>query len=187
MSQQTAESGNLAAVLSAQIGFDGQIMEEESVAINKNTHSIFERWIVSHENIINFLFDQGMFIQDTYLQLSIQTQIEVVQMVSKLVMKIIDDISTIQAERDSTNLPAENLPLVLSHKLVKIYGRGSTTIVKAHLSHLEQFWSQEEIDKLEINIAIFSWHINMKSHSDQLLINAIIKLHFNQVGQLLVM
>jgi len=65
------------------------------------------------------------------------------------ILYLIDGILNIQAERNSANKSADNLPSVLPHQLVKIYGRDFTKIVSDHRNHLKQFWTEELIDKLE--------------------------------------
>ena len=101
---------------------------------------------------MNYLFDQGMFIQEIFTdKLSLDQQIQVTFMVDNLVMQIVDGITNIQVERDGNNLPAEDqVPPVLPHELVKFKGRDFTRIVIKHLSRLKQFWSNERINKLEL-------------------------------------
>lgn len=79
--------------------------------------------------------------------LSIQLQIEVIQMVG---LHIIDGVFNIQVERDSANLSADNLSPVLPHQLIKLHRRDFTKIVFQHLDRLKYFWSDELIDKLEL-------------------------------------
>ena len=88
--------------------------------------------------MINYLFDQGMFIQETFIdKLSVEQQILVCNMVGNLVMQVVEGITNIQVERDSSNLPAEDqVPPVLPHELVKLKGRDFTSIVVKHLSRL---------------------------------------------------
>ena len=77
-----------------------------------------------------YIFDRWIFIQDLYNKLSIELQAQVTVIVSKLVIKIIDSIANIQAERNSDNLPSsENLPLVLLHELIKLPTRQFTSII----------------------------------------------------------
>ena len=45
----------------------------------------------SRGDIINYLFDQGTFIQDNFVnKLTVESQVEVTILVSKLVMQIVD-------------------------------------------------------------------------------------------------
>ena len=119
ISQQTRELDNLAVILSTYLIIEGLFMEAESAALD-TSYSTFGRWAVKHQNIINYLFDQGTFIQDTFAKLSLELQVQVMIMVSKLVMQIVDGITNIQVERDSVNLSSETLLPVLPHELVKL-------------------------------------------------------------------
>ena len=110
-------------------------------AMDKTTHITYSRWCIIYENTVNYLFDQGMFIQELFTdKLSLDQQIQVSFMVTTLVMQIMDGITNIQVERDSNNLPAEDqVPSVLPHKLVKLKGRDFTRILVKHISRLKQF------------------------------------------------
>src|SRR5436309_6244109 len=149
LSQQKVELKQLAALILVQIEVDGPLSPEQIAEMDKSTHFTYSQWSVSHEKIILFLYDQGTFIQETYNQLSLQLQIEVIHAVAMFILYLIDGILNIQAERNSANKPADNLPPVLPHQLVKIYGRDFTKIVSDHRNHLKQFWTEELIDKLE--------------------------------------
>ena len=87
---------------------------------------------VLRENTINYLFDQGMFIQETFIdKLSVEQQILVCNMVGNLVMQVVEGITNIQVERDSSNLPAEDqVPPVLPHELIKLKGHDFTSICR---------------------------------------------------------
>src|SRR5437667_9162955 len=105
ISQQEKELDHLAATLSA------WIVIESSADLDDTTHCIFGRWAVSYQNVINYIFDRGMFIQDLYTnKLSIELQAQVTRIVGKFVMQVIEGITDIQAERDSANFASENLP-----------------------------------------------------------------------------
>ena len=121
ISQQTRELDNLAVILSTHLVIEGPFMETESAALD-TSYSTFGRWAVKHQNIINYLFDQGTFIQDTFAKLSLELQVQVTIMVSKLIMQIVDGITDIQVEWDSANLSSKTLPPVLPHELVKLRG-----------------------------------------------------------------
>ena len=149
LSQQKVKLKQLAALILVQIEVDGSLSPEQIAEMDKSTHFTYSQWSVSHEKIILFLYDQGTFIQETYNQLSLQLQIEVIHAVAMFILYLIDGILSIQAERNSANKPADNLPPVLPHQLVKIYGRDFTKIVSDHRNRLKQFWTEELIDKLE--------------------------------------
>ena len=72
ISQQEKELDHLAATLSA------WIVIESSADLDDTTHCIFGRWAVSYQNVINYIFDRGMFIQDLYTnKLSTELQAQV--------------------------------------------------------------------------------------------------------------
>ena len=133
------ELDHLSATLSTWI-----VIESCNAGFDNNTHYIFGRWAVSYQNIINYIFDRGIFIQDIDNTLSIELQAQVTTIVSKLVIEIFDGIANIQAERNS-----DNLPPVLPHELVKLPTRQFTSIVVEHLDRLKQFWGEEAVDTLE--------------------------------------
>ena len=71
-----------------QIVVEGPFTEVELNAVNKTTHITYSRWCITRENTINYLFDQGMFIQETFIdKLSVEQQILVSNMVGNLVMQ----------------------------------------------------------------------------------------------------
>src|SRR5439155_6763020 len=152
ISQQRQELDNLAAIICTQIVVEGPFTEVELNAVNKTTHITYSQWCITRENTINYLFDQGMFIQEIFTdKLSIDQQILVSNTVGKLVMQVVEGITNIQVERDKSNLPAEDqVPPVLPHELVKLKGRDFTSIVIKHLSRLKQFWTDDRISKLEL-------------------------------------
>jgi len=76
--------------------------------------------------------------------------VDVVQVIGRLVLQVVEGILNVQAECNSVNLPADDLPPVLPHQLVKLHGREFTSIISTHLSHLKQFWTDEDISKLDI-------------------------------------
>jgi len=149
ISQQTQELDQLAVILSTHIEVEGPFTETESAALD-TTYSRFGRWAIKHQNIINYLFDQGTFIQDTFVnKLTVESQVEVTILIGKLAMQIIDGITDIQVEHNSANRPTEALSPVLPHEIVKLRGRDFATIVLNHLDRLKQFWNEDLIAKLE--------------------------------------
>jgi len=150
LSQQATAFDELAVSICGQIDIHGPHTADQIAAIDKCNNYTFSRWSISNQNIINYLYDQGTFIEDTYNQLPIRSQIDVIHMIGLLIIHIVDGVLNIQAERDSTNLSTNDLPPVLPHELVKIPGREFTKIVSMHINHLKQVWSEELIDRLEL-------------------------------------
>ena len=118
----------------------------------QRNHSLSLQHITEFSTCIQNQFDQGIFIQETFIdKLSVEQQILVSNMVGNLVMQVVEGITNIQVERDNSNLPAgDQVPPVLPHELVKLKGRDFTSIVVKHLSRLKQFWTDERISKLEL-------------------------------------
>ena len=144
ISQQEKELDHLAATLSA------WIVIESSADLDDTTHCIFGRWAVSYQNVINYIFDRGMFIQDLYTnKLSAELQAQVTRIVGNFIVQVVDSIIDIQAECDSANLASENLPPTLPHKLIKLPTCEFTSIIVNHVEHFKKFWSEEMIDELE--------------------------------------
>ena len=73
ISQQERELDQLVATVVAALG------TESDVIVDITTHCTFGRWAITHENIINYLFDQATFIQDLFNKLSLESQVQVIQ------------------------------------------------------------------------------------------------------------
>ena len=71
LSQQAIVFDELAVSICAQIEIDRPYTEDQIAAIDETTNCTFSRWSISYQNIINYLYDQGTFIEDTYNQLPI--------------------------------------------------------------------------------------------------------------------
>ena len=93
--------------------------------------------VISHENVFEFLHDQGLFVRHTFQSLPIDVGDKVISEVGMFLVVMVEGIRDIQVERDSHNGAAEDLPPVLPHELVKMrtseFGR---TIVERHLQQL---------------------------------------------------
>ena len=156
---------NLAAIICAQIIVEGSFTEVELDTMDKTTYITYSRWCITHENRVNYLFDQGMFIQEMFIdKLSLNQQIQVV---GNLVMQIVDGIINIQVEWDSNNHPAEDqVPPVLPHELIKLKRRDFMSIVVKHLPRLKQFWTDEKISKLELQhhelLLLYQYNITLR-------------------------
>src|SRR5438045_209692 len=76
VSQQAAGLENLATILCAHIIIDGPFAQEEIALINTTLNTTFGRWSISNENFINWILDQGMFIQETWDKLSVESIVD---------------------------------------------------------------------------------------------------------------
>ena len=96
ISQQRQELDNLATIICTQIVVEGSFTEVELNAVNKTTHITYSRWCITRENTINYLFDQGMFIQEIFTnKLSIDQQILVSNIFGNLVMEVVEGITNL--------------------------------------------------------------------------------------------
>jgi len=110
VSQQSAELVNLASLICIQVGVDGPHSSEELTALDDTTNFIFSRRSVSRYNVIQYLFDQGMFAQELFLSLASEIQYKFISMIGQLVLGVVDGVLEIQAERDCGNNASEDMP-----------------------------------------------------------------------------
>ena len=154
VSQQTAILVKLGEDLSIHTGIEGPFNTptdiQQAIELADGRISTYKRWTISHAKVIEFLNDQGMYIRHTLDSLSDEWHEKVVTAIGTLLVTIVEQIFDIQAERNSKNHPAEDLPPVLPHELVKMrtahFGK---TIVERHLSQLRESWDEETIGKIE--------------------------------------
>src|SRR5436190_13144087 len=122
--------------------------------------------------MINYLFNQGMFIQETFTENLSIDQSQVFITVGNFDLQIVDGITNIQVEHDSNNHPAEDqVPSVLPHELVKVKRCDFTSIVVKHFPRLKQFWTDEKISKLELQhhelLLLYQHNITLRSELDK--------------------
>ena len=136
VSQQSAELNTLASLLCIQLGIEGPHSEDDLAALNQATNVIQSRWSVSHYNILQYLFDQGMFVRELFRLLDPPLQLQVINMVGQLVLDVMEGVLEIQTERDSNNNPVGDLPPTLPHELAKIRGSAFGDILSMHIDQL---------------------------------------------------
>lgn len=149
VSQQLEELGKLAVNIYSGVGVKGPYSIEETALLHEPFWFIDGRWAVKVETLFEFLYDQGSFVQESLDKLDLKDQYAIVKSVGLFALRIINDILAIQAERTSENLPADDLPPVLPHKLVRLKGREFNDIVVHHKSRLSSFWNDITIDIIE--------------------------------------
>ena len=86
LSQQATAFDELAVSICVQIDLNGPHTVDQIAGIDKCSNCTFNRWSISNQNIINYLYDQGTFTEDTFNQLPIQSQIEVIHMIGLVIM-----------------------------------------------------------------------------------------------------
>lgn len=120
ISQQTAILSQLADELTIMAGIDGPFNDDQIKELAAGFNTTYGRWSITHENVFLFINDQGIFIRNTFKELSSEDQDNVVNHVGKLLVTMVEGIHDIQAERDSCNHAADDLSPVLPHELVKL-------------------------------------------------------------------
>ena len=151
VSQQTAILQDLGSVLCTQIDVEGPFPESHITIIDKDYNSTYGSWSVSHNNVNQYLLDQGMFIQESLTMLGYDASHDIVNIIGHYIVYIIDGIIKIQAECTSTNGPEElyTIPPVLPHQLVQLCGAAFTAIIVKHLPQLKHSWGMNQIADLE--------------------------------------
>lgn len=113
-------------------------------------NSIYERWSIPHDKIVKFLNDQRMYIRHILDSLDNKWHQKIVEAIDNLLIIMIERIRDIQVEWDNQNNPAEDLPLVLSHELVKLRtAEFDRIIVDRHLVQLRESWDEATIAQIE--------------------------------------
>lgn len=154
VSEQAAELNKLGGDLAVHVGIQGPFYNpaeiQEATEFAEGYVSAYGRWLIPHARVMEFLNDQGMYIRHTLDALDDEWHEKVITETGKFLVTVVEQILEIKAERDEKNRPADDLPPVLPHELIKlrtaVFG---DTIVDRHLEQLRQSWSEERIAKIE--------------------------------------
>ena len=152
ISQQASELQKLAADIFILFNVEGPFNEDEIAnAKLQGLCCTYSRFRISYDNIIVFLYDQGMFIREVLDSLLDELHEKVICTVGDFILIVIDGIINIQAERDSRNRPTDDLPPVLPHELVRIRtGEFGIRVITKHLHQLRSSgWTDENIEQIE--------------------------------------
>jgi hypothetical protein len=123
---------------------------EDTIVVRQDPNLIFGRFSISHESVIEVIYDQGLFIRETYDSLNDIEQNRIICAVGNLILSIVDGIIAIQAERDSVNHPTDDMPPMLPHELVKLRtGEFGINILARHLPQLRLAWTEDQIAQIE--------------------------------------
>ena len=135
ISQQASELQKLAADIFILFNVEGPFNEDEIAnAKLQGLCCTYSRFRISYDNIIVFLYDQGMFIRAVLDSLLDELHEKVICTVGDFILLVMDGIIKIQAERDSLNRPTDDLPPVLPHELVRIRtGEFGIRVITKHL------------------------------------------------------
>jgi hypothetical protein len=118
--QQKITLEKLAADICAHTHVEGPHPADTLIELVGDYNLMHGRFSISHESVVNVIYDQGLFIREAYDNLDEIEQIRVIRAVGNLVLSIVDGVIAIQAERDSKNFPTDDIPPVLPHELVKL-------------------------------------------------------------------
>ena len=127
-------------------------MEEIATLNQSNSHSTTPQgsFSISYKSSIELIYDQGLFIRGLFDGLDDMSKCRVVRAIGTLILSIIDGVTDIQAERDSKNLPADDIPPILPHELIKLRtGEFGINVLAKHLPQLKKSWSDEQIAQIE--------------------------------------
>ncbi len=107
---------------------------------------------VEHQHIIEHVKNQGLFSQACYTSLDKDNQKDRVLQIVRFVVFVVVECDCIKAEWDGdNNMTKLDAPLVVPHKLLKVAPRHFISdVLNVYKPHLAHFWSEEEIDDIEV-------------------------------------
>jgi hypothetical protein len=128
-------------------------------------------WCVEHQHIIEHIKDQGSFSQECYASLDENNQKDVVLQISQFALFIVAGCDSVKAERDGNNNASElDAPPVVPHELVKLAPRHFISdVLNIYRPRLDRFWSEEEIDEIEVEQRDLIKRYNNDQHIEQII------------------
>ena len=149
VSQQKIILENLAVDICAHTRVEGSY-SEDIIVVEQGSNLVFGRFSISHESVIEVIYDQGLFIRKLYDNLNSVEQNKVICAVGNFVLSIVNGIIVIQAEKDCQNRYTDDVPPVLPHELVKLRMRDfGLNVLARHLSQLSLTWTESQIAQIE--------------------------------------
>jgi hypothetical protein len=122
----------------------------DTIVVAEGPNIIFRRFSISYESVVEVIYDQGLFIREMYGKLDDTEQTRIIQALGHLILSLVDGIIAIQAERNSENGPADDIPPVLPHELVKLRtGAFGVNVLARHLPQLRETWTEDKIAQIE--------------------------------------
>ncbi|KAH6578257.1 hypothetical protein BASA61_003987 [Batrachochytrium salamandrivorans] len=122
--------------------------DEQLAAVDSSTSEICGCFALSHAHARFCLECLDLFVIQTLPTVDDETVQKLVIAVSKMFVQVADGIYSIVAERDSSNQPADELPQVLPHQLVKIDLRVFNRIHLGQMFRLEKRLSSAQIHQI---------------------------------------
>ncbi|CAK9863763.1 unnamed protein product [Sphagnum jensenii] len=136
----------------------------------KNAAALLQdgQWI---EHIIEHIKDQGSFSQECYTGLDENNQKDVMVQISQFAVFIVAGCDCVKAERDGINNASElDAPPVVPHELVKVALRHFISdVLNIYRPHLDHFWSEEDIDEIEVEQRDLIKRYNNDQHIEQII------------------
>jgi len=128
-------------------------------------------WCVEHQHIIEHIKDQGSFSQECYAGLDENNQKDVVLQISQFALFIVAGCDSVKAERDGNNYASElDAPPVVPHELVKLAPRHFISdVLNIYRPRLDRFWSEEDIDEIEVEQRDLIKRYNNDQHIEQII------------------
>ncbi|KAH6601738.1 hypothetical protein BASA61_001822 [Batrachochytrium salamandrivorans] len=148
LSQQRAKLLGLIDTYCRMTQMVGPLTDEQLAAVDSSTSEICGCFALSHAHARFCLECLDLFVIQTLPTVDDETVQKLVIAVSKMFVQVADGIYSIVAERDSSNQPADELPPVLPHQLVKIDLRVFNRIHLGQMSRLEKRLSSAQIHQI---------------------------------------
>ncbi len=120
-------------------------------AMQASEFIVVDHWRVKIEDVSHHFHSQGSWARDVFLGLDVANQTLILKEIAHFGLKLVQRISTIQAEHDSNNEAALNLaPLVMPFQLVEMASSDFIDLVlNPYRNQLAKFWPDEKIDLIE--------------------------------------
>jgi len=131
--------------------FSTPVEIQQAIELADGRISTYGRWSIPRAKVIEFLNDQGIYIRHTLDSLSpLNGTRKTLRQLAYSRLLSSNRSFDIQAEQNSKNDPAEDLPPVLPHELVKLRTAhfGKITVDR-HFRQLRESWDEEMITKIE--------------------------------------
>jgi hypothetical protein len=148
----------------------------------ENKFYVDGNWCVEHQHIIEHIKDQGSFSQKCYAGLDENNQKDVVLQISQFALFIVAGCDHVKAEQDGNNNASElDASLVVPHELVKVVSRHFISdVLNIYRPRLDRFWSEEEIDEIEVEWRDLIKRYNNDQHIEQIINSYKHTMSFNE-------
>jgi hypothetical protein len=112
--------------------------DDDNEAGETRLRSPNELYGMTLESILEYIqLDLGVFVREKWNALTEETQHELAELFSESVLKLVEEMDEIVAERDSQNEPGQELPPVMPKQVIRLRLRGFTELIEQHQLRLE--------------------------------------------------